>query len=149
MLAERRRVPPGLAARRAARRLPGRTLWWISGARATTVPGVKIAIAGKGGSGKTTIAGTLARLAAGRGTDVLAIDADLNPNLALTLGIQPDRLDRITPLPHGLLEHREVEGQPVLRLSRPVEELVLEYGIDCPGKVRLLLMGRPYQAGVG
>jgi hypothetical protein len=46
------------------------------------------------------------------------------------------------------LQHRRVGGETVLRLSRPAEELVLEYGADCPGKVRLLLMGRP-QAGIG
>jgi CO dehydrogenase maturation factor len=109
---------------------------------------VKIAIAGKGGSGKTTVAGTMARLAAGRGVDVLAVDADLNPNLALVLGMRPDALDAVTPLPHDLLQHRRRDGETVLRLSLPAEELVLEYGVDCPGKVRLLVMGRP-QAGVG
>lgn len=109
---------------------------------------MKVAIAGKGGSGKTTVAGTMARLAAGRGIDVLAVDADLNPNLALVLGLRPEALDAVTPLPHDLLQHRRVGGETVLRLSRPAEELVLEYGADCPGKVRLLLMGRP-QAGIG
>jgi CO dehydrogenase maturation factor len=109
---------------------------------------VKVAIAGKGGSGKTTVAGTMARLAASRGIDVLAVDADLNPNLGLVLGLRPEALDAVTPLPHDLLQHRRVGDETVLRLSRPAEELVLEYGADCPGKVRLLLMGRP-QAGIG
>ncbi|MCD4816636.1 MAG: AAA family ATPase, partial [Methanosarcinales archaeon] len=36
---------------------------------------MKIAITGKGGVGKTTLAGTLARLLARDGMDVLAIDA--------------------------------------------------------------------------
>ena len=109
---------------------------------------MKVAIAGKGGSGKTTVAGTMARLAASRGIDVLAVDADLNPNLALVLGLRPEALDAVTPLPHDLLQHRRVGDETVLRLSRPAEELVLEYDADCPGKVRLLLMGRP-QAGIG
>jgi CO dehydrogenase maturation factor len=109
---------------------------------------VKVAIAGKGGSGKTTVAGTMARLAAGRGVDVLAVDADLNPNLALVLGMRPDALDAVTPIPHDLLQHRRLDGETVLQLSRPAEELVLQYGVDCPGQVRLLVMGRP-QAGVG
>ncbi|MGH2840115.1 MAG: AAA family ATPase, partial [Solirubrobacteraceae bacterium] len=48
---------------------------------------MKLAIAGKGGSGKTSISGTMARLLARSGHNVLAIDGDSNPNLALTLGI--------------------------------------------------------------
>jgi CO dehydrogenase maturation factor len=110
---------------------------------------VKLAIAGKGGSGKTTVAGTMARLAAGRGVDVLAVDADLNPNLALVLGMRPEALDRVTPLPDDLLQHRSVDGKTVLKLATPAEELLVTYGVDCADKVRLLLMGRPHQAGVG
>jgi len=48
---------------------------------------MKIAITGKGGVGKTTLAGTLARLLARDGMDVLAIDADPDMNLASALGI--------------------------------------------------------------
>jgi len=44
--------------------------------------GMKIAIAGKGGSGKTSISGTMSRLLARGGQNVLAIDGDSNPNLA-------------------------------------------------------------------
>jgi CO dehydrogenase maturation factor len=91
----------------------------------------------------------MARLAARCGIDVLAIDADLNPNLALTLGLAPEQLETLVPLPHGLLEHDKVGEETVLRLSRPVGELISEYGIDCPDKVRLVLMGRPAQAGKG
>jgi CO dehydrogenase nickel-insertion accessory protein CooC1 len=48
---------------------------------------MKIAVGGKGGSGKTTIAGTLARVLAARGLRVVALDDDSNPNLALTVGL--------------------------------------------------------------
>ncbi|MDQ3738641.1 MAG: AAA family ATPase, partial [Actinomycetota bacterium] len=50
---------------------------------------MRVAFAGKGGAGKTTIAATLARLAARRGTPVVAVDADSNPNLAAALGVDP------------------------------------------------------------
>jgi CO dehydrogenase maturation factor len=53
---------------------------------------MKVAIAGKGGAGKTTIAGTLARQLARQGYEVLALDNDLNPNLPLTVGIPAERL---------------------------------------------------------
>jgi len=49
---------------------------------------LKIAISGKGGVGKTTLSGTLARLLARAGYDVLAIDADPSMNLASALGIK-------------------------------------------------------------
>ncbi|MEP6476436.1 MAG: AAA family ATPase [Actinomycetota bacterium] len=42
---------------------------------------MQVAVGGKGGSGKTTISGTLARLFARRGQTVLAIDGDSNPTL--------------------------------------------------------------------
>ncbi|MHB2023165.1 MAG: nucleotide-binding protein, partial [Mycobacteriales bacterium] len=44
------------------------------------------AVAGKGGVGKTTIAATAVRLLARSGCEVVAIDADSNPNLAVALG---------------------------------------------------------------
>ncbi len=40
---------------------------------------MKIAVAGKGGVGKTTVSGTVARSLARVGDDVLALDADANP----------------------------------------------------------------------
>ncbi|MEO5790504.1 MAG: AAA family ATPase, partial [Gaiellaceae bacterium] len=43
---------------------------------------MKLAVAGKGGSGKTSISGTMARLLARDGRKVLAIDGDSSPNLA-------------------------------------------------------------------
>ncbi|MDQ3912794.1 MAG: AAA family ATPase, partial [Actinomycetota bacterium] len=51
---------------------------------------MKIAVAGKGGSGKTTIAATLARVLARRGHRVTAIDGDPNPNLGVALGMSPE-----------------------------------------------------------
>src|SRR5262245_66425968 len=60
---------------------------------ASKAPTMKIAIVGKGGSGKTTVAGTLARVFADEGHKILAIDGDPNPNLALT------------PSGNGVLEH--------------------------------------------
>ncbi|CAN5689054.1 hypothetical protein BH24ACT26_BH24ACT26_02540 [soil metagenome] len=110
---------------------------------------MKVSVSGKGGSGKTTISGTLARLIGRSGKHVLAVDADSNPNLGLTLGLDAGSFDLINPLPHGLMEHRQVNGEVRLSLSRPVEELTQEYGVDCPDNVRLLVLGAPGGAGTG
>ena len=59
--------------------------------------GLKIAIGGKGGVGKTTITALLARcLAADTNNKVIAIDADPVANLAAGLGI--DEGEPITPI---------------------------------------------------
>ncbi len=71
---------------------------------------MKLAIAGKGGSGKTSISGTMARLLARSGRRVLAIDGDSNPNLALTLGIPAERMSDMPVLPPDLL--RRTPGGP-------------------------------------
>lgn len=110
----------------------------------------KIAIAGKGGTGKTTIAGTLARLIARRGHAVWAIDADPNPNLALTLGLPRERLGELEPLPRTILEERvNTKGKPSVVLAAPATEVARSFGIPIPGGVTLLLMGKVDHAGAG
>lgn len=110
----------------------------------------KVAVCGKGGSGKTTIAGTLARLLGRQTPGVLAIDADSNPNLAITLGIPPEEAASIPPLPRTLLEQRtDAAGNPRLVLVEPPEEIVRRFAVPAPDGVRLLLMGRVDHAGAG
>ncbi|MDQ6946000.1 MAG: AAA family ATPase, partial [Actinomycetota bacterium] len=65
---------------------------------------MKIAVSGKGGTGKTTIAATLARSLARRGQRVLAIDCDSNPNLATSLGLAEDVARRMQPMPKRAMD---------------------------------------------
>ena len=111
----------------------------------------KIAIAGKGGSGKTTLAGTLARLLARRETGrLIAIDADSNPNLAVTLGIARSRLDALQPLSRDILERvTDENGNSRSVLAKPVDEIIRDYGTEAADGVTLLLMGRVQHAGAG
>jgi len=83
--------------------------------------GMKIGVAGKGGSGKTTISGTLGRALAEGGERLLAIDVDPNPNLGPTLGIDKAAFDAGVPLPHGILDHQEIDGRQVGVLTRPLD----------------------------
>lgn len=110
---------------------------------------MRIAVAGKGGSGKTTISGTLARSLAQDGQRVLAVDADPNPNLALTLGVPRERYDDARALPHGLLEHREIDGTRTAVLTRPVDAVIGEFATETPSGIQLLAMGPPRSAGGG
>ena len=59
---------------------------------------MKIAIAGKGGVGKTTLASMLARTFSAEGRAVLAVDADPDANLAAAIGLPADRLADVKPI---------------------------------------------------
>lgn len=111
--------------------------------------GWRIAVAGKGGSGKTTISGTLARILADRGHAVVGVDADPNPNLGLTLGLGPEQLDAGVPLSHDVLAHEKRGDESVLVLGQPFEEVLRDHALEAPAGIRLLTMGRPTAAGGG
>lgn len=109
---------------------------------------MKIAVAGKGGVGKTFISGTIARLLARDGYNVLAVDADPNINLASTLGIPRKIYDSVVPLADNdaLVEDRTgtAPGRSygsVFRLTPTVSDIVEKFGIIGPDGVKLLVMG--------
>ncbi len=112
---------------------------------------MKIAISGKGGVGKTTVAALLARSLTLRGVQVLAVDADPDANLALALGAG-DR--QPTPLAQRrrLVEDRtgaRMGGQGgYFRLNPLVDDLPAELAVDLDG-IRLLVMGGVSSAGAG
>lgn len=106
---------------------------------------MRVALAGKGGVGKTTISATLARLLARSGQPVVAIDADSNPNLATALGLPPGAVATSGALPPSLVSRR-LAGP---RLSLPVEEVLERFAVPAPDGVRLLSMGAPAHAAEG
>lgn len=106
---------------------------------------MKLVVAGKGGSGKTSISGTMARVLARDGQRVLAIDADSNPNLALTLGIPPDQADDLPTLPRDLLR-RTPEGNA---LRESLDEICATHSLTGADGVTLLIMAHPRHAGTG
>lgn len=112
---------------------------------------MKIAVAGKGGVGKTLVAGVLAEFLANRGFTVLAIDADPSPNLALTLGISTAEANTIVPISENtpLIESKTQTGMPgVYNLSFTVEDIVDQFSVKTPFGVNLLVMGTvPYAGG--
>ncbi len=107
---------------------------------------VKVAIAGKGGTGKTTIVGTVARELARQGRRVTAIDADPNPTLAMTIGIDADVADEAAVLPTGLLE---ADGNGGFRLTMDVDGILTRVALAGPDGIRLVIAGRVEHAARG
>lgn len=102
---------------------------------------MRVAVVGKGGVGKSAIAGTFARLLARRGGSVLAVDSDPMPGLAYCLGIPVDD----APIPDdAVVERAEGEEGPRFRL-RPgltAEGALDSYAVPGPDGVRFLQFGK-------
>ncbi len=102
---------------------------------------MKVAFVGKGGSGKSAIAGTFARALARRGEPVLTIDSDPMPGLAFSLGL--DRSD--TPLPDdSVVERQQGEEGPRFRLRPGLSALdaIEQFAATGPDGVRFLQFGK-------
>ena len=109
---------------------------------------MKIAIAGKGGVGKTTISGTICRLMAQEGSKVLAIDGDPNPNLSVVLGIDKNKPPQRS-LSTDIIERVEEGEGWRFQVKMPFEQILETYGQEAPDHITLLIVGKPEQAGTG
>lgn len=103
---------------------------------------MKIAVAGKGGAGKTTVSGTLARALARSGHEVLALDADANPMLGISLGVGPEQTDVLVAARQEL-ESDDAEHETTM------EGVVERFGADAPDGVRLVVVSRIEGPGAG
>jgi CO dehydrogenase maturation factor len=96
---------------------------------------VKIGVIGKGGSGKTTVSGVLARSLARQGWEVVAIDCDSNPNLGISLGLGLDQTQELAAIRQALDEGSE-EHAPT------AEEVLEKFGSVGPDRVRVAVVTR-------
>jgi CO dehydrogenase maturation factor len=115
---------------------------------------MKLAITGKGGVGKTTLAALLAQAYADAGRQVLAVDADPSPCLAGALGFPPELVDELQPIAKmdALIEERtgakpgSVGG--FFTINPRVDDLPERFSVVHRG-VRLLEMGALDAGGTG
>ena len=115
---------------------------------------MKLAITGKGGVGKTTLASLLARLYAAEGNTVLAIDANPDANLASAIGLPQEQAQRITPIAEmsDLIEERTGAKPgtqaPFFKLNPQVDDIPDRFSATLNG-IKLLIMGTVKKGGGG
>ncbi len=105
------------------------------------MPSIRLGIVGKGGVGKTTVAGLIARAYVEQGQRVVAIDTDSNPNLGLSLGLTLAETEEVPVLPRSI-----IVGSGG---STTADRLIAEYGRETPAGPTLLSAIRVAEAGAG
>lgn len=96
---------------------------------------MKLAVVGKGGSGKTTTSAIVSRALARRGMAVVALDCDSNPNLGISLGIGEEKTEWLTGMRQAL-DAGETEH------AQEWDELLHRFGMVGPDGVRLAVVTR-------
>lgn len=105
--------------------------------------GLRLAVVGKGGAGKSVISATLARTLARRGHRVLALDSDTLPGLSISLGAGvPEEV------PLNAAAERNDKGRWRLVKGVGPARAVQRYAIDAPDGVRLLQIGKSDRRGL-
>ena len=99
---------------------------------------MKIAITGKGGSGKSTIAGALIRGLAEAGHSVVAVDADPNPNLGISIGLPRESVETMEPILNALLASGYTHNDP----TPEPDDLLARYGLEAPNGIVLIATGK-------
>ncbi|MBI5342281.1 MAG: AAA family ATPase [Deltaproteobacteria bacterium] len=113
--------------------------------------GLKIAVAGKGGSGKTTVAVLLAKILSEDRRKVLLVDLDSDPNLASALGIPAGGAPPLVHRKELVAERTGSTGEPggMFLLNPRVGDLIDAHAMRLSDRVSLLPVGTIESAGEG
>ncbi|MBC7345597.1 MAG: AAA family ATPase, partial [Clostridia bacterium] len=109
---------------------------------------MKIAVSGKGGTGKTTVAVLLANFLVRKNFDVFAVDADPDLSLGTALGLPDETVDQLVPI----VDMREVISEltggegAFYSLNPDVRDLLEKYAVR-RGRISFLKMGAVKQGG--
>lgn len=101
---------------------------------------MKIAVVGKGGAGKTTVSGTVARALARSGRRLVALDLDTNPMMGISLGLGPELSESLIPVSDRV-------DKAALEHEHTGRGIVDSFGADAPDGIRLLVALRLQAAG--
>lgn len=115
---------------------------------------MKFAITGKGGTGKSTIAGIFAHYFNSDSYRVLAVDADPDANLAAAIGLSPEQASSIIPISaqRRLIKERtganpKQFGQ-LFKINPTVNDIPDEFCLNYHG-IKLLVLGAVRKGGSG
>ena len=112
---------------------------------------MKLAISGKGGTGKTTLTALLARFWADQGKDIIAVDADPDANLAGALGLPSEKtITPISDMREFILDRTDAkEGYgSYFKLNPKVDDIPERFSHRMDG-IRLLVLGGASTGGAG
>jgi CO dehydrogenase maturation factor len=115
---------------------------------------MKLAVTGKGGTGKTTVAGILAHFFKNDGYRVLAIDSDPDANLASAIGIPADQAASIIPISEQRQLIQERTGAKprqfgqLFKMNPTVKDIPDKFSLEFEG-IKLLVMGAVRKGGSG
>jgi len=115
---------------------------------------MKLAVTGKGGTGKTTIAGILAWYFRNDGYQVLAVDADPDANLASAIGIPAKQASQAIPISHQRQLIKERTGAnpkqfgQLFKINPEVKDIPEKFCLNFQG-IKLLVMGGVQRGGGG